>query len=85
MRYFKIENDGIILAIGTGRSGVEISASEYNEVLTALENRPETPDGFGCRLKNDLTWELYELPPVTEEDMAQEADYLAALERFGVT
>lgn len=43
----------------------EITAEQYNEILSMLRNRPTAPDGYGYRLTDDLQWELYELP--TEE------------------
>ena len=51
------------------------------EIVEALKNVPIAPQGFGCRLKNDLTWEVFELPKSTE---ATEADYISALEDLGV-
>lgn len=46
---------------------VEKSDSNYEDVLNAINTRPTAPDGYGYRLREDLTWELYELP-VTAED-----------------
>ena len=54
-----------------------------NAIVEALKNVPIAPQGFGCRLKDDLIWEIFELPKSTETDEATEADYIAALEDFG--
>lgn len=68
MKKYKIENDGYILSIQVGGGGTPITDDEYNAILAAIYNCPEAPEGYGCRLKTDLTWELYELPPEPEPD-----------------
>ena len=65
MRYFKSLSDGYIYAIGTGHGGEEISETEYNELMAIIQNRP-IADGKGYKLRTDLTWEKYDLPPVPE-------------------
>lgn len=65
MRYYKQLSDNYILAIGTGYGNDEISEQEYNEIMSIIRNRP-TAEGKGYRLKTDLTWEEYDLPPVPE-------------------
>lgn len=64
-RYYKQTDDVYILAVGVGVGGMEISAAEYSEILSIIQNRP-IADGKGYRLKADLTWEEYDLPPVPE-------------------
>ncbi len=54
------ENNGYI----TGFTNSE----EINTVAEALKNVPTIPEGYGCRLKTDLTWELFKLPEVTETE-----------------
>lgn len=85
MRYYKhIEND-YVLYIGTGPGGEEIKAEEYAQILDTIRSRPTAEAGYGYRLKADLTWELYELPPVEEvEQEATMEDYAAALRDMGV-
>lgn len=86
MRYYKNIADDYIISIGTGAGGEEITESVYNELRGIIANRPtDAPEGYGYRLKTDLTWELYELPPMPpiEED-ATEEDYQEALEALGV-
>ena len=65
MRYNKQTSNNYILAIGTGYGGTEITEAEYNEIMAIIQNRP-TAEGKGYRLKADLAWEEYDLPPVPE-------------------
>ena len=65
-RYYCQYNDsGILLAIGTGAGGTEITEAEYNEIMAIIQSCPNV-DGKGYRLKADLTWEAYDLPPAPE-------------------
>ena len=85
MRYYKVIEDGCVLSIGTGAGGAEIPKEEYESILSVIRNRPVVETGFAYRLKTDLTWELYELPPVEEvEQEATMEDYAAALRDMGV-
>lgn len=85
MRYYKIIENGYIPAIGTGPGGEEISAEEYNSIMALIQSKPAAEDGYDYKLKKDLTWELYELPPVEEVDEEATAeDYIAALVELGV-
>lgn len=66
MRYYAQYNGaGKLVAIGTGPGGTEITEAEYNNILTIIRNRPRA-EGKGYRLKTDLTWEEYDLPPAPE-------------------
>lgn len=69
MRYSKIVIDGYIEGIGTykSRSNMDgdITEAEYNSIMAVIQNRPQA-DGKGYRLKTDLTWEEYDLPPEPE-------------------
>lgn len=81
MRHYKQISDNCIAAIGTGPGGVEITESEYNEIMAVIQNRPQA-DGKGYRLKTDLTWEEYDLPPEPEpsdEDELSDAEALDIL------
>ncbi len=60
--------NGYIISVVKGTTQSNMTESEYESFRAALERRPVPPEGFGCRLKTDLTWEMYELPPATEED-----------------
>lgn len=85
MRYFKnVENDCIV-SIGTGPGYVEITEEEYNQILEIIRTKPTTETGYDYRLKENLTWELVEVPIVEAmEEEATEADYLDALADLGV-
>ena len=76
--------NGYITAIGTGKGNEEITETKYNEILSMLRNIPAATDGFAYRLTKELEWELYELPPVEEEEEATAEDYEAALAEMGV-
>ena len=77
-RYYKQTDDVYILAIGVGVGGMEISADEYSEILSAIQNRP-IAEGQGYRLKSDLTWEAYDLPPEPEPSDEDELSDTQAL------
>lgn len=47
---------------------VEVNHPLYAQFVDAYLNKPTAPEGFDYRLKADLTWELYELPPVPDDD-----------------
>lgn len=68
MRYYKIIIDGYLVAIGTGAGGEEITEDEYNNLREVIHNKPTAESGFDYRLREDLTWEKYELPPVPDDD-----------------
>ena len=69
MRCYKQILDGYLFAVGKGaKGGEEITAEEYNEILSILRNRPTAPEGYGYRLTESLEWELYELPAEEETD-----------------
>lgn len=63
MRYYKQITDNYILAIGTGYGGEKITETEYNSIMSIIQSHPQA-DGKGYRLKADLTWEEYDLPPM---------------------
>ena len=78
-RYYKQTDNMYILAVGVGVGGIEISADEYSEILSVIQNRP-TAEGKVYRLKADLTWEEYDLPPVPEPSDDDEITDTEALE-----
>lgn len=71
MRYYINKDDEYIYGIGTGESGEEITEEEYNELLTIIRNRPVREE-YGYKLKTDLTWEEYALPPQPDDPDAEE-------------
>jgi hypothetical protein len=60
---FKIVENGYICGIGVGNIGIEITEAEYNEIVSAIQTKPEETATIGYRLKTDLTWESYEKEP----------------------
>ena len=79
MRYFvQYGKKNHIIAIGTGAGGTEITKVEYDEIMAIIQNRPSA-DGKGYRLKTDLTWEAYDLPPEPEPSDADELSDAEAL------
>lgn len=61
----KIVNNGYIIGLSE-ITGEDISAAEKESILTAIESRPTPQSGYSYRLKTDLTWEEYDLPPEPE-------------------
>ena len=57
-----------IISVSTAQGQIEITAGEYDKIISVIRNAPQTPKGFGYRLKDDLTWELYLLPIVEENE-----------------
>lgn len=85
MRYNKQTSNNYIIAIGTGYCGTEISEAEYKNIMAIIQNCP-AEKGKGYRLKTDLTWEAYDLPPKPEpsdEDELSDAEALNVI--MGVT
>lgn len=80
MQYGKLISTGYILAVGIGIGGAEISETEYNEILSVIQNKPAATETTDYLLREDLTWEEYHHapidPPIDETDKAQ------ALTRF---
>ena len=62
MKYYKRIENGYIILIGENCGGIEITEEEYNNILETIRNKPQAEEGFDYRLKEDLNWELYELP-----------------------
>lgn len=62
----KIVADGYIVAV-SANYGEEITDSEYNAIMEKINSAPNAHIGYRYQLKDDLTWELFELP-VTAED-----------------
>ena len=61
MRYYKMIENGYIIAIGIGFDDVEITADEYAAILKIIQSKPIAENGYAYRLKEDLTWEMVEI------------------------
>lgn len=73
MKYYKHIDNGYIVAVGTGGMGDEITESEYNEILSVIHNKPKATDTTDYLLREDLTWEAYEIePPDPDTDIPDE-------------
>ena len=78
MRFYKQTSNHYIIAVGTGAGGTEITKVEYDEIMAIIQKRPAA-EGKGYRLKTDLTWEAYDLPPEPEPSDADELSDAEAL------
>ena len=56
MRHYKRIDSDYITMIGMGDGGVEITETEYDSILSVIQNKPEETAVIGYRLKTDLTW-----------------------------
>ena len=72
MRYYIRVDSGYILAVGTGVGGDEITESRYTDICTAIANKPEATGTTDYRLRNDLTWEPYDIEPVDDDESTPE-------------
>lgn len=67
MNYYKY--GGNYLKTNETLPGAEvITETQYQAILEIIRCRPEIPEGYGARLTEDLTWELYRLPPQEPEE-----------------
>lgn len=88
MKIFK--RNGYVSAWGNLPFGEEIAEAEYNNLLSVIRNKPTAGSGYDYRLREDLEWELYELPVVeesedeNEDEEATAEDYEAALTEVGI-
>jgi len=81
MNYYKQIENSYIIAIGTGGGGTEITAAEYDEIMAVIHNKPPATETIDYRLKEDLTWEQYQVePPIPDynppEGLTEAAEYL---------
>ena len=82
MRKYKVTDGEYIIAIGTGKvGGIEISETEYNNIMDVIQSRP-TEEGKDYKLRSDLTWEEYDAPTPVEEpsDDVSLAEVMSAIE-----
>lgn len=79
MRFYKQLSAGYILALGSGLGGEEITESEYNETLSVIHTKPAATETTDYRLREDLTWEAYEVEPPAPDPDIDEAEALDIL------
>ena len=76
-RHNKQVKDGYIIAIGTGDGGEEITIEEYTALFIIIHlEKPTAKEGFDFRLREDLTWEEYELPQIEPSDEISDEEAL---------
>lgn len=68
MRYYKLIKNGYLIGIGKGAGGEEITNEEYENILSVIRSKPTAETGYDYKLKEDLTWELHEVPIVDPAD-----------------
>lgn len=78
--YQKITENGYIVSIASGVTNGNITESEYNTIRQKLKVHLEAPIGKEYRLREDLTWELVDLPSVDINDEDYELDAQDLLE-----
>ena len=72
MNYYKL-NGNYLKTNDTLPNAEAITEAQYNAILDIIRARPEIPEGYGARLTEEMTWELYPLPPgrdVADEDIS---------------
>lgn len=84
MRYYKTIDSGYISAIGTGGGGTEITETEYNAIMTAIQSKPPRTEDTDYHLTEQLEWVAYErIEPVPEDEEVDDAEALRII--TGVT
>lgn len=73
MEYFKTVIDGIIYGIGKSEKG-NITEAEYNAILSVIHAKPQATETTDFRLREDLTWEEYEVDPPDPDPEIDEAE-----------
>ena len=79
MRFYIQSENGYVLAIGTGNTGYEITEAKYNEILDIIHDKPAATETTDYRLKEDLTWEPYEIDPPDPDPELDGEDVLEIL------
>ena len=79
MRYYKIIDNGYIYSIGTGNNGIAITEEEYNQIMEIIHTKPTHINTMDYRLKEDLTWEEYEIEFITDESVPEAEELLDIL------
>lgn len=92
--YYKTIEDNILTAIGTssaiGENQTEISETEYNNILSIIQTKPEDTDTIIYKLNaTTLEYEPYDRPEEPTPEPTYSEDYLngydqAVLDMMGV-
>ena len=67
--YWKIIEDGVIKCIGISNpvEGIEITDTEYAQILAVIQSCPHEP-GYVYELLENLTWRVTQIGEVDESD-----------------
>ena len=79
MRYYKIIEDGYLIMVGIGEGGIEITKEEYDEIIRIIQTKPQADVWYDYLLKEDLTWELVEVPVIDPTDDEISGDELLSM------
>ena len=79
MKYFENVLDGIVVAVSMGNGSIEIPKERYDAILEAFAKKPQPTDTIDYRLREDLTWESYEIEPPDPDPDVDEAEALNIL------
>lgn len=77
MRFTKIIVGGYILGLAVADKGIEITEQEYSKLTNIFRAMP-TKDGYAYRLREDLTWEEYQVEPEPVDELT-DAEALAII------
>lgn len=75
MKYYKIENDNNIVAIGTGPGGVEITEAEYTRLLAEIREKAALVNQL---YSGEIT--LADVPEAWQEEIQRRVDERIAAE-----
>ena len=75
MRYYKQVSDGLLLAIGTGQGGTEITEAEYNALLAEIREKAALVDKL---YSGEIT--LSDVPMDWQEEIQRRVDERIAAE-----
>ncbi len=76
MRYYKMIEDSIIVGIGSGMGGEEITQEAYRAILQIILAKPEAPAGQELVLTAALQWDSRPLPPEEDDEELTDAQAL---------
>lgn len=67
--FYKSIRDGYIEHVGFGYGFPEMTEDEYQMLREKLLNAPETEEDQEARLREDLTWEIFNIDRLQQEDI----------------
>lgn len=79
MRHYKETFGGYLLSVGVGNGFEEITENEYDTILSLIHNKPRATETTDYRLREDLTWEEYEVEPPDPDPDIDDAELLNIL------